>query len=342
MFPYADPAGRNFLGRNDVQAEFRQRRQGIYDTFARRPNSGFTWIEAFDSLGGGQPPLTPNVPWFAFPLTATGTLAQIDADRLQFQDEYVEWRAEVKDSKLARVIFTTEFPEYFEAFAAIGEAALIAAIQDAIPDADPTTAELFGPGFNPGAASAIARAQRFTRRLSQNPWNNGQKGILCLMQQSNTLGALFNLLAACGVPRANGTPQDTCGLVGGACGPGRSSDPNVCAAAQQAVRDGFGFTLRDPGGVRIVTLQGVWKVGNTVIDVNDEATNQGVWKVSRNGRRGVLTVVPGLKLDEEAVATGAQVSKKLRVTADLLAAPNAALPDWARIGAESGSRGPTA
>ena len=57
-----------------------------------------------------------------------------------------------------------------------------------------------------------------------------------------------------------------------------------------------------------------------------------MWQVSRNGRRAVLTVVPGLKLDGDAVATGTQVSKKLSVAADLLAAPEAALPEWARIG----------
>lgn len=341
MFPYTDPVGRNFLGRPEVETAFRQILNGQYDTHARRDNSAFTWIEAFQELASGQPPQVVTVPWDSFPLTAQATDKQIDANRFTLQDEYVEWRAEVKNGKLARVTFTTEFPEYYEAFAAVGADALIEAVQDAIPDATPTAAELFGPGFNPAAASPKARAQAFRNNLTLNPWNNGKKGILCLTQPANTLGALFGLLSACGVPKAQGTPQDTCALVGGACGPGRSSDPNVCAVAQQAVRDGVGFTLRDPGGVRIVTLNGAWKVGNTDLDdVSDPDTNQGVWTVSRNGRRGVLNVVAGLKLDGAALATGAEVARKLNVAADLLAAPNAALPDWARIGAESGSRGP--
>jgi len=185
----------------------------------------------------------------------------------------------------------------------------------------------------------VLRAQAFRAHLAQNPWNNGQKGILCLTQGANTLGALFNLLSQCGIPKTQGAPQDTCGLVAGACGPGRSSDPNVCAVAQEAVRNKVGFTLRDPAGIRLVTLKGAWKIGNTAIDVNEPASNQGVWHVSRNGRRGVLNVIQGLKLDGEPIVSGAQVSRKLSVAADLLAAPNAALPEPARIGEESSSRG---
>lgn len=341
MFTYTDPVGRNFLGVPEVETEYRRLLSGEYDIHARRNNSGFTWIEAFQSLAAGQLPQVVSVPWDSFPLTAQATENQIDDNRFAHQDEYVEWQAEVESGKLMRVTFTTEFPEYYEAFAAVSEAALVTAIRDVMPDSQPTTADLFGPGFNPAAASPVARAQAFRARLRQNPWNNGQKGILCLTQQFNTLHALFNLLSACGIPRTQGTPQDTCALVGGACGPGRSSDPNVCAVAQQAVRDKVGFTLRDPAGVRIVNLKGVWKVNNTTIgDVDDATSNEGVWQVSRNGRRAVLTIVQGLKLDGDAVTTGAQVARKLTVAADLLAAPNAALPDWAQIGEESDSRGP--
>lgn len=341
MFTYTDPVGRNFLGVSEVESEYRRILSEAYDVHARTNNSGFTWIEAFQSLEAGQLPQEVSVPWDSFPLTAQATEKQIDDNRFGHQDEYVEWRVDVKAGKLVQVIFTTEFPEYYEAFAAVSEAALVAAIKAVMPESQPTTVDLFGPGFNPATASPLARAQTFRARLRQNPWNNGQKGILCLSQKSNSLGALFNLLSACGIPRSQGTPQDTCALVGNACGPGRSSDPNVCAVAQRAVRDKFGFTLRDPAGVRIVTLKGVWRVNNTDIgDVNDGINNKGVWQVSRNGRRAVLTIVPGLKLDGEAVTSGAQVARKLSVAADLLAAPNATLPEWARIGEESDSRGP--
>lgn len=340
MFAYTDPVARNFLGNTAAEAHYREILSGHYDTHARRNNSAFTWLEAFGEIASGQTPDTLSVTWQSFPLTAQATDKQIDTNRLANQDEYVEWRAEQAAGKLKQVTFTTEFPEYFEAFAAAGEDALREAIQDVIPGSNPSREELFGTNFNPAAASPMARAQAFRVRLPLNPWNNGQKGILCLTQQFNTRNALFNLLSACGIPQAQGTPQDTCGLVGGACGVGRSSDPAVCAAAQSAVRAAIGFTLRDPGGVRMVEMKGVWKVNNTVININDPTNNQGAWTVTRNGRRAVLKVVAGLKMDTKPLVTGAQISRNLTVASDLLAIQNSALPDWARIGEESDSRGP--
>lgn len=280
MFPYSDPSGRNFLSNSSIETNFRQRMEGIYDSFARRVNSAFTWLEAFQQLAGGQPPQPLAVDWFAFPRTSPATDQAIDRDRFDNQDEYVEWHAESNHGNLSQVTITTEFPEYFQAFAAEGFNELAAAIQDVIPGANPTVAELFGPGFNPAASTPIGRSRTFRDNLQQNVWNNGTKGILCLTQQFNTLGALFNLVTECGVRKTQGTPENTCALVGGACGPGRSSDPAVCAQSQRAVREGLGFTLRDPAGVRIVSLEGVWRIGNAQINVNDPNQNQGVWTVS--------------------------------------------------------------
>jgi hypothetical protein len=340
MFEYADPVGRDFLASPAVAAAFRAKMQGVYEQFARRPQSAFTWLEAFQNLAGGQAPQTSSVVWLAFPLLAAAADTEIDRDRFRWQDEYVEWRAETANGVVTRITFTTEFPEYFEAFAQAGTAFLVDAVKDAIPGATSTVAELFGPGGDPDGLPAVARANRFRNHLRDNPWNNGQQGILCLTQQFNTLGALFNLVTECGVRQAQGSPEDTCALVGGACGPGRSSDPNICAAAQRAVRNNIAVTLRDPAGIRILRLEGVWRVNGQQIDVNDPAQNQSVWVVSRNGRRGVLTVVNGLTLDGTPITSGTQVSRTLRVVADLLAAPEAALPDWARRGNESTSRGP--
>lgn len=341
MFPYSDPAQRNFVGNPAAEAAFRQQLAGVYDRFARRFNSAFTWLEAFSLLSGGAAPGTPTVDWPAFPLTAGVSDKAIDDDRFAHQDEYVEWRVEKRAGKLAKVTFTTEFPEYFEAFAAVGADALRAAVQDSIPGATPTNAELFGAGFNPATATPLARSQTFRLQLTRNPWNNGKKGILCLIQQFNTLDALFNLLAECGVPRAQGTPEGTCSLVGGACGPGRNSDPTICTLAQKAARGKLGYSLRDPAGVRIARLDGEWKLNGAVIDINDPNTNSGVWAVSRNGRRGVLTVPAGLTLEDAPVVTGAQVSRFLHVAADLLTAAEDKLPDFAKIRTEATSRGPT-
>ena len=173
--------------------------------------------------------------WKAFPITHNKPPNVIDADRLSNQDEYVEWRVETKqDNSLAQVTFTTEFSDYFEALAETGADAVRREIQNLYPGANPTDQELFGPGFNPSTATANTRGDQFRTHLPRNPWNNGEKGILCLMQQFNTLGALFNLLGQCGVPNTSISPEAVCANVGGACGPGRNSDPQVCSAAQKS------------------------------------------------------------------------------------------------------------
>src|SRR5438477_9079022 len=85
-------------------------------------------------------------------------------------------------------------------------------------------------------------------------------------------------------------PGNVCANVGGACGPGRNSDPSVCAAAQTLSRGDRSFSLQDPAGIRLLRLDGagLWTVDGETVDINDEAANKGVWKVTRNGRRGVF------------------------------------------------------
>jgi hypothetical protein len=334
MFAYSDPTGGDFLGDQTVTDFFRSELDRTYDDFAKRQASAFTWLEAMSQLQNGAQPTEKKIDWRAFPLTAQATDGQIDAQRETFQDEYVEWLAEKTNNQLKRVTFVTEFPEYLEAFAAAGVAQLKAAIKAAIPSANPTDAELFGNVPSPENLSPTARRNAFRSRLRTNPWNNGQKGILCLIQRFNTLGALFNLLGACGVRRPEGSTDDTCSLVGGACGPGRASDPRVCSEAQKAARGNIGLTLADPAGIQILKLDGTWKINGQVIDINDPAQNQGAWTLSRNGRRGVLNVVPGLTLGDDSLLTGAQVSRLVMVAAAVLTAPEADLPIWAQTGNE--------
>jgi len=335
MFEFLDPAGRDFLGNTAAKRNYQEQMQSFYDRFSALNDSAFTSIEAFDELAGDQQPSQLSINWIAFPLLATGTNALIDTNRFRFQDEYVEWQAELQGGT-GTITFTTELPEYFQAFAFVGTSSLIDAIQDVIPGANPTAEELFGAiGSDPDSVSGRERSALFRRNLVNNPWNNGTKGILCLTQEFNTLNALFNLVGQCGIRQNQGTEEDTCGLVGGACGVGRSSDPQVCKEAQAAVRAGFGITLADPSGIRIVEMRGVWKVnGNVIGDINDSAVNLGIWTVSRNGRRAVLKVEGGLTLGDDPIVTGAQVSLSLVVGANLLAAPESSLPIWARTGNE--------
>jgi hypothetical protein len=143
MFVYSDPTGGNFGDNDQVRTFFQQTMQGFYDSFGSRRNSGFTWIEAFDQLAGGQQPTALIIDWRSFPLLASGSLQEIDSNRLMFQDEYVEWLTESDTSgSPARITFITELPEYLQAFAAVGLNELSAAIQAVIPGAVPTAGEL--------------------------------------------------------------------------------------------------------------------------------------------------------------------------------------------------------
>jgi hypothetical protein len=255
MFAHSDPTGTGFLQQVDALSPYREKVDDFNRQFGSVTKSGFTPREAFQELAQGTAADVTTVEWKAFPITAGKPNEVIDRDRFDHQDEYVEWRVETKaDGSLAQITITTEFSEYFEVLAQVGSADLKQEIQNLYPGANPTDQELFGTNFNPAAASAKARGRRFVDNLQNNPWNNGRRGILCLTQQFNTMGALFNLLGSCGVPKPGMAAGDVCANVGGACGPGRNSDPRVCSAAQTLARGAQSFSLDDPAGIRILRL----------------------------------------------------------------------------------------
>jgi hypothetical protein len=344
MFAYSDPTETGFLQQAGALQAYREMIEALHQQFHALKNSGFTLREAFDELAAGVAPGTATINWKAFPVTAQATPAGIDGDRFQFQDEYVEWRVERKsDGSLARVTFTTEFPEYFQALAQVGADRLKEEVARLHPGANPTDKELFGGGFNPATATRQARANQFRRNLPRNPWNNGEQDILCLTLGANNMFALFSLLGVCGVPRPDLNPGDVCANSEGACVPNRNSDPSVCIAAQNLARADRSFCPQDPCGIRILDLDraGQWTVDGQAVDINDEAANRGIWKVMRNGRRGVFTFQGDVRLAGARIQTGAALSEQLNVGADVVHAPNAALPEWARRGNEP-LRGPGA
>ena len=336
MFSYLDPTSTGFLEARGALDIYREIIHDAYRSGARVPDSAFTILEAFDTLPAGQDPETASVPWPAFPRTAGTTSQEIDDDRLRFQDEYAEWRVERDGDGITRVTFTTEFPEYFEALARVSVDSLKEEVANLIPGAVPTDAELFGDGPDPAGQAPLVRARRFRDHLRRNPWNNGDRGILCLTQGFNTLGALVNLLAHCSVPRRDLESGQVCAAVGGFCGPNRNSDPKISEAVQDQAIAGNAITAVDPVGVMIQRLDGEWRVGGDEIDdINEEGNNGGAWRVSRGGHRAVLENIPGLTLDTRAISTGAQVSTKLFVSASVLATAEANIPEFARAGNES-------
>lgn len=336
MFAYTDPSGT--LKPAKALANYRARLHAEYRQHAKLAASAYTLLEAFAAVPAAQQRID-TVRWIAFPKTAQAPNATIDGDRFGLQDEYVEWRVE-RDAAgaVTRVTFTTEFLEYYEALTMASHAALVAGVKAVLPGAAPTVPELYGPNFNPTSAAPEARARAFRGHAQSNPWNDGRKGIMCLAQQFNTLGALFNLGGRAAVPKPNLPVGSVCASLGGFCGPARNSDPSIASAIQTLARASRGLSFADPVGIVLDALGGIWRIGNTQIDVNDPAANQGVWTITRGGRRAVLTVVPGLRLDDEEIESGAQVASVLSVMAHAVSAAEADLPAWSRVGQEQSQR----
>jgi hypothetical protein len=335
MFDYEDPTGTGALAAAGALTHYRALLHSEYRRFGRRANAGFTIPEAFSDLADASQVLTETVTWLGFPRSQTGTPGQIDSDRFARQDEYVEWQVQRPDGRVSRIVFTTEFSEYYEALAEANPAALRNEVALVTRAASVSNGDLFGANFNPDGATPAARATQFLNHARLNRFNNGTDGILFLTHPSSTLGALFHLITECSVRKNNVATNAVCGLVGGACVPERNSDPVVCDRVQQLVRDKIGMTLADPAGVQILRLQGIWKLAGRQIDINDPNTNGGVWRVLRNGRRAILEVPPTLTIVDDPITSGTQVAAKLVVGATVQAAPESALPAWARLGQES-------
>jgi hypothetical protein len=336
MFLYTDPG--KTLKPAKALANYRQFLHEEYRSQSKLAGSAFTLLEAFEEVPEAKKK-TAAVDWIAFPRTAQVPNDEIDTDRFRFQDEYVEWRVEKTSSgKVKQVTFTTDFLEYYRALAMTGMAELVAAIQAVIPNANPKAAELFGPNFQPDDAQPVARGNKFAAFAKENPWNNGKKGILCLGQQFNTLGALFNLAGRAAVPNSAIPAASVCATLGGFCGPARNSDPSIATAIQSIALAKRGISLIDPVGIEIMRLGGIWRIGSTTLDINNPASNNEVWTISRRGRRAVLKVVPNLTLDDEPITSGAQVASVLKVQASVVSAAEADMPDWSRIGQENSQR----
>jgi len=332
MYGYEDPTATGALQRAGALERYRSLLQGQFRHFGRMPRSGLTIPEAFEEAPDSSDINLTTVKWLAFPRSAQASDADIDADRFALQDEYVEWRTERGDGgRVTRVTFTTEFSDYYEALALQSADAVLAEVRSVTGSDDVTHRDLYGPAFDPAAATPSARAARLLKRARENDWNNGRKSILFLTHRSSTLGALLHLAAACGVPAANVAPKDMCARVGGACVPSRNSDPAVCSALQQLAASGNSFTLVDPVGVVIDRLGGIWKRGGKQIDINAS----GLWTVNRNGRRATLEVPRDLTVVDAPIETGAAVAARLTVRADVMFAPDAGLPEWSRVGQES-------
>jgi hypothetical protein len=132
----------------------------------------------------------------------------VDAGRLLFQEEYLEWRVvRGADGRPRRIEMTTELCDYWEILAAYEPQKAVEVVSGfAGHSVDPR--ELYG-GSDPGSLEpkqrriAFRKAMVGTRRGLRpiNPYNSGEKAICCMVQDTNRLGGIVRLAASSARPR---------------------------------------------------------------------------------------------------------------------------------------------
>jgi hypothetical protein len=174
--------------------------------------------------------------WMAFPRTALmkhrddrhGAYAEADADRLNVQDEYCEWRVTSVEGKITKVTFVTETPEYWQK----------------LWEADPTcVVRLY--------QELVSRDLKDTDLMTKdgaydkmNRWNT-TSGIVHFILDINTLDAALGLAQG---SANSGKAQDNYEATANAS---TSVDPRVPRDVGTLVRKGLSVTLRSPIGIYI-------------------------------------------------------------------------------------------
>ena len=193
-----------------------------------------------------------------------------DEGRLRAQEEYLEWRVvRDADGAIQRVELTTELADYWRVLAACEpERTLELVAEVAREDAIPPEA-VYG-SLDPFAAgvSADERERAFAATMlpadadgPYSPYNDGRSGICCMVQPTNTLGALVALAARAAAAyvvedeAAGGLrPASAAEVIpelDGAAQAGRSSDPVVIERLARLGFEGRYVALDDPIGVYI-------------------------------------------------------------------------------------------
>lgn len=195
---------------------------------------------------------TASVDWAGFPVRIAECLGwhasleildvqseTVGSGGRMLHEEYIEWRTAHSERGLELVELTTETSEYWELLAAHEPEKARALVADFAREDEVKWRDLYGD-YDPlgEGATPVTRGRAFaakTLRSGDSPYNNGSKAILCMVQPTNSLKALFRLLVAASTPRIVidvldqrrrwGTCDELAGELGGVAQLGRSSDP---------------------------------------------------------------------------------------------------------------------
>jgi len=198
---------------------------------------------------------------------ATGDIA-----RLEFQEEYAEWRiVRDREGRPARFELTTELGDYWELFAGYEPDRALELISEFAGVGNVEPAAIFGDA---PAADPQTRKRQFRMTMlggdsgerAPGPYNNGLAAITCLSRSDNTLAALIKLVTASVRPMlvhdpASGELRFPSGseaisrLPSGAAQDCRNSDPVVVERIVRLATEGRLIRFDNPIGIYIVGVQ---------------------------------------------------------------------------------------
>jgi hypothetical protein len=202
-----------------------------------------------------------------------------DLGRIRHQEEYLEWRLAREDQRVRRIEMTTEFPEYWQVLAAHEPKRILALVaafareSEIPPEAVYGSLDPFDTAVTPSDRQAAfsqtmlppkrGESREALKRVSR--YNDGTSALCCMVQPSNTLGALFALVASAARPllvrdsttkRARfASGSEAINTLGAAGVDGRNSDPLVVERVTRLATERRPIGFDDPVGVYIRGVQ---------------------------------------------------------------------------------------
>jgi hypothetical protein len=270
-----EPGGLDDLG-VEGQAHWNSRLRGAIAAVGKRARDGSQFLDEPDRKTN----LVTGIDWIGFPARIATCLGRPralelldwagprwDNGRYLAQEDYLEWRAiRDEDGRLCRVELTTELAAYWYSLAAYQPERTLELVAEFAGEASVAAEAVYGSDpfkLEPGEREA-GFVQTMVPRDGLSPYNR-DKAICFMVQPTNSLPALINLIAAATVPwviedEENGerrplTAAELIPLTPHAAQQGRNSDPVLVERLNSLAFEGRQVAVDDPLGIYIQDVE---------------------------------------------------------------------------------------